>query len=56
MAVSQPLPSEVREPYEWKLSSTVLRGERGRKTPDLPGPAMFALNEIDSRRRREMKV
>jgi hypothetical protein len=28
---------EVLEPYEWKLSSTVLRGERSRKAPDLPG-------------------
>jgi len=25
------------EPYEGKLSSTVLRGERGCKAPDLPG-------------------
>ncbi len=25
------------EPYEWKLSCTVLRGERGGNTPDLPG-------------------
>jgi hypothetical protein len=28
---------EVLEPYEWKLSSTVLRGERGCKASDLPG-------------------
>ena len=28
---------EVLEPYEWKLSCTVLRGERGCKVPDLPG-------------------
>lgn len=25
------------EPYDWKLSSTVLRGERGSNAPDLPG-------------------
>ena len=25
------------EPYEWKLSCTVLRGERRREPPDLPG-------------------
>jgi hypothetical protein len=25
------------EPYEWKLSCTVLRGERGCKASDLPG-------------------
>ena len=29
---------EMLEPCEGKLSSTVLRGERGRKAPDLPGP------------------
>ncbi len=28
---------EVLEPCDGKLSSTVLRGERGRKAPDLPG-------------------
>ena len=46
MAVRQPLPFEVREPYEWKLSSTVLRGERGREAPDLPGFAIVNYNEI----------
>ena len=25
------------EPYDWKLSRTVLRGERGSNAPDLPG-------------------
>lgn len=25
------------EPYDWKLSCTVLRGERGSNAPDLPG-------------------
>ncbi len=28
---------EVLEPYDGKLSRTVLRGERGRKAPALPG-------------------
>ena len=27
------------EPYDWKLSCTVLRGERGSNAPDLPGDA-----------------
>ncbi len=29
---------EMLEPYDGKLSSTVLRGERGRKAPDPLGP------------------
>ena len=29
--------SEVLEPRDGKLSRAVLRGERGRKAPDLPG-------------------
>jgi len=32
------LPWEMLEPYEGKLSRTVLRGERGGNAPDLPGP------------------
>ena len=28
------------EPYDWKLSSTVLRGEKGSNAPDLPGKAL----------------
>lgn len=28
------------EPYDWKLSCTVLRGERGITAPDLPGKAI----------------
>ena len=28
------------EPYDWKLSRTVLRGERGSNAPDLPGNNM----------------
>ena len=28
------------EPYDWKLSCTVLRGERGSNAPDLPGKAL----------------
>ncbi len=30
-------PFEVLEPRDGKLSRAVLRGERGRKAPDLPG-------------------
>ena len=33
----QRLAFEGLEPYDGKLSRTVLRGERGRKAPDLPG-------------------
>ena len=29
------------EPYDWKLSCTVLRGERGSNAPDLPGKSPF---------------
>ena len=32
------------EPYDWKLSRTVLRGERGSNTPDLPGKALASAN------------
>lgn len=32
------------EPYDWKLSSTVLRGERGSNAPDLPGKALSSAN------------
>lgn len=32
------------EPYDWKLSSTVLRGERGSNAPDLPGKAIASAN------------
>lgn len=32
------------EPYDWKLSSTVLRGERGSNAPDLPGKALTTEN------------
>jgi hypothetical protein len=32
---------EGLELYEWKLSCTVLKGEGGRKAPDLPGCAML---------------
>ena len=28
------------EPYDWKLSRTVLRGERGSNASDLPGKAI----------------
>ena len=33
------------EPYDWKLSCTVLRGERGSNAPDLPG---IGLNGVQS--------
>ncbi len=29
------------EPYDWKLSCTVLRGERGSNAPDLPGTMLL---------------
>ena len=32
------------EPYDWKLSCTVLRGERGSNAPDLPGKAIASVN------------
>lgn len=32
------------EPYDWKLSCTVLRGERGSNAPDLPGKAIASAN------------
>ena len=32
------------EPYDWKLSRTVLRGERGSNVPDLPGKALSSAN------------
>jgi hypothetical protein len=32
------------EPYDGKLSRTVLRGERGRKASDLPDVNFFAAN------------
>lgn len=32
------------EPYDWKLSRTVLRGERGSNAPDLPGKAIASAN------------
>ena len=31
---------QLLEPYDWKLSRTVLRGERGSNAPDLPGKAI----------------
>ncbi len=35
------------EPYDGKLSRTVLRGERSRKAPDLPGPDRIMNTEHD---------
>ena len=35
------------EPYDWKLSRTVLRGERGSNAPDLPGKPVYGeRNEV----------
>ena len=31
---------KLLEPYDWKLSRRVLRGERGSNAPDLPGKAI----------------
>jgi len=42
----QGLTFEMLEPCDGKLSRTVLRGERGRKAPDLLGLAQGALNGI----------
>ena len=35
---------KLLEPYDWKLSRTVLRGERGSNAPDLPGKAITSAN------------
>ena len=35
------------EPYDWKLSRTVLRWERGSNAPDLPGKALSSANMAD---------
>lgn len=34
------------EPYDWKLSCTVLRGERGSNAPDLPGRGHVGLDAV----------
>ena len=34
------------EPYDWKLSRTVLRGERGSNAPDLPGKKEDELKQL----------
>lgn len=34
------------EPYDWKLSCTVLRGERGSNAPDLPGKEQSIPSEL----------
>ena len=34
------------EPYDWKLSCTVLRGERGSNAPDLPGSSVVQVWRI----------
>ena len=38
---------KLLEPYDWKLSRTVLRGERGSNAPDLPGKAIASANMAD---------
>ena len=35
---------KLLEPYDWKLSRTVLRGERGSNAPDLPSKAIASAN------------
>ena len=35
---------KLLEPYDWKLSRTVLRGERGSNAPALPGKAIASAN------------
>ena len=35
---------KLLEPYDWKLSRTVLRGERGSNAPNLPGKAIASAN------------
>ena len=35
------------EPYDGKLSRTVLRGERGGNTPDLPGVGENNIREVE---------
>lgn len=37
------------EPYDGKLSRTVLRGERSRKAPDLPGVAGTAWHDLSTK-------
>ncbi|KMQ49374.1 hypothetical protein CHISP_3712 [Chitinispirillum alkaliphilum] len=44
------------EPYEWKLSCTVLRGERGGNASDLPGCASFGWAEKDRTRADKSKT
>ena len=36
---------KLLEPYDWKLSRTVLRGERGSNAPDLPGKESIIGNQ-----------
>jgi len=40
------------EPYDGKLSRTVLRGERGREAPDLPDSDRYAVRPIARRMSR----
>ena len=43
--VPEDRPCEMLEPYDGKLSRTVLRGEWGGNAPDLPGPIMEKSND-----------
>ena len=40
------------EPYDWKLSRTVLRGERGSNASDLPGKRRHTHGEVKRKRER----
>ena len=44
------------EPYDWKLSCTVLRGERGSNAPDLPGNNMGKSVEFDEKAREHERI
>jgi hypothetical protein len=46
--------SKMLEPYDGKLSRTVLRGEGGRKAPDLPGARSIARPSLGPDRRRHL--
>jgi len=41
---------EMLEPYEGKLSRTVLRGERGREAPDLPDPKSIRREMMETKK------
>ena len=47
---------KLLEPYDWKLSRTVLRGERGSNAPDLPGKAIASANMADKERSQILSI